>query len=94
VSERKPKWPEYVVSPKGVAPGEARLVRKVTGQGVDQLEAEDQMRAMSFAALVRLHRNHDTNELDIDPAILWEAAEWIEVRPAEEVTPTPPIAAS
>lgn len=76
--------PEFVTSPKGLAPGEVKLVRKVTGTSVDQLEADDQLRVMAFAALVRMNRSPLTNELQADPAELWDAAEWVEVRPAED----------
>jgi hypothetical protein len=75
--------PEFITSPKGLAPGEVRLVRKVTGMSVDQLDAEDQMRVMAFAVLVRLHRNPLTGELSHDVNELWDAAEWIEVRPSD-----------
>jgi hypothetical protein len=75
--------PEFITSPKGLAPGEVRLVRKVTGMSVDQLDAEDQMRVMAFAVLLRLHRNPLSGDFTVDVNELWEAAEWVEVRPAE-----------
>jgi hypothetical protein len=88
------QWPEKVTQVTGLAPGEMRLLRKVTGSSLEDLDTEDQVKATIFAALVRLHMDPITHELDVDPAVMWDAAEWVQVEPDTTPAPTPTAAAS
>jgi len=68
------EWPEKVAPVTGMAPGELRLLRKVAGQSLEDLESEDQVKATVFIALFRMFR-------DEDPGVLWDKAEWTQIEP-------------
>ena len=79
---RDPKYPKVVTTPDGLAPGEMRLVKKMAGVELEALDAIDAAQASVFIQLWRLFP-------DDDPAVMWEAAEWIQLKPETATAPSP-----
>jgi hypothetical protein len=89
-------WPRRVTPVAGMAPGELRLLEKVSGAPLDQLDQPDQLKASVFCALLRWYRDHHSGELP-DAGEVWEQAEWTEAEPPGDTSPlallNPPDAA-
>lgn len=79
---RDPKYPQVVPTPDALAPGEMRLIKKLAGV---ELEALDQIDAAQATAFVQLWRLFPED----DPATLWEAAEWTQLKPERAEGPSP-----
>jgi hypothetical protein len=79
---KDPKYPSVVGTPEAIAPGEMRLIKKMAGVELEALDAIDAAQATTFIQLWRLFP-------DDDPATLWEAAEWTQLKPekAEGASP-------
>lgn len=83
---RDPKYPTVVATPDALAPGELRLIKKAAGVELEAMDPIDAARASGFIQLWRLFP-------DDDPAELWEAAEWTQLKP-EVAKPASPFAGS
>ena len=79
---RDPKYPKVVATPDAIAPGEMRLVKKVAGVELEGMDPIDAAQATAFVQLWRLFP-------DDEPAELWEAAEWTQLKPEAAAGPSP-----
>jgi hypothetical protein len=77
-----PKYPRVVGTPDSLAPGEMRLIRKVAGVELDALDPIDAARGTAFVELFRQFPDDDIEAL-------WEAAEWVRVKPTPDGAPSP-----
>lgn len=78
------RWPDSVPTIRGMAPGEMRLVAKVAGGTLEELDTIDQVKASVFAGLLRDWREHHPNE-EPDPTEIWEHAEWTQIDASPEI---------
>lgn len=82
-----PKYPKVVSTPDAIAPGEMRLIKKMAGVELEALDPIDAAQATTFIQLWRLFSEDD-------PAALWEAAEWVQLKPERAEGPPPFVVGS